>query len=75
MGPASQFTGGLSQGTDFVSTALAGLAIGLFLDWWLGTAPVLVVIGIIAGFVCGFHKLWRYSEIIEKQAEERTHGR
>jgi F0F1-type ATP synthase assembly protein I len=75
MPPADQITGAFPPGVDFASSALAGLAIGLFLDWWWGTAPVLVVIGIVAGFASGFYKLWRYSEIIETQAEGRSHGR
>ncbi len=75
MPPADQITGGSPHGVDFLSSALAGLVIGLLLDWWLGTAPVLVVIGIVAGFGSGFYKVWRYSEIIERQAEGKSHGR
>ena len=28
-----------SSGADFVSNVVAGLLLGLFLDWWLGTSP------------------------------------
>ncbi len=75
MPPADQITGGFSHGVDFLSSALAGMVIGLLLDWWLGTAPIFVVIGVVAGFTSGFYKAWRYSEIIEQQAQGRSHGR
>jgi F0F1-type ATP synthase assembly protein I len=66
--------GANSSGLDFFSSVVAGLVLGLLLDWWLGTGPVLVVIGVVAGFVSGFVKLWRYSALLEQQAKERTRG-
>jgi F0F1-type ATP synthase assembly protein I len=42
----------------FFSTILAGFLLGYFGDMWLGTDPVLVVLGIIAGFVIGFWRMW-----------------
>ena len=41
------------------------------LDWIFNTAPVFVIIGIIAGFVSGFAKLWSTSRILEEQARAR----
>lgn len=67
-------TGEMSPSTDFISSIIAGLIIGLFLDWWLGTRPLFIIIFIIGGFVAGFYKLWNHSEILEKQAEERRRG-
>ena len=32
---------------DFISSVIAGLLIGIGLDWWLGTQPIFVVIGIV----------------------------
>jgi F0F1-type ATP synthase assembly protein I len=50
---------------------LAGVLIGLGLDWILGIAPVMVIIGGIAGFVSGFAKLWAASKAIEDEARRR----
>ena len=60
-----------SNAFDFFSSAIAGLAIGLAGDWVFNTSPWMVVIGVIAGFVSGFVKLWVASERLEDQARER----
>jgi F0F1-type ATP synthase assembly protein I len=62
---------GSSQGFDFFSSVLAGMLLGLGLDWILDTAPVMVIIGVIAGFVSGFAKLWAASKAIEDEARRR----
>ena len=67
-------TGGFSSGVDLISSIVAGLLVGLGLDWWLGTRPVFIVIGALAGFGSGFYKLWRYSATLEEQAKERKRG-
>jgi ATP synthase protein I len=67
---AAQAAGG-SEAMDFISSVIAGLVLGLGLDWWLGTRPIFIVIGIVLGFVSGFYKLWGASAILEQQAEER----
>ena len=67
-------TGGFSPGVDLISSVVAGLLIGLGLDWWLGTGPVITIIGSIAGFGSGFYKLWRFSAVLEEQAKERRRG-
>jgi F0F1-type ATP synthase assembly protein I len=67
-------TGGFSSGVDLISSVVAGLLLGLGLDWWLGTEPIFVVIGIIAGFGSGFFKLWQLSAVLEEQAKERKRG-
>jgi ATP synthase protein I len=67
-------TGSWSPSVDFISSIVAGLLIGLLLDWWLGTRPWLTVLFIVGGFVSGFYKLWRESEVLEQQAEERRRG-
>jgi F0F1-type ATP synthase assembly protein I len=67
-------TGGFSPGVDLISSVVAGLLLGLGLDWWLGTRPLFVILGVVAGFVSGFVKLWKYSAVLEEQAEERRRG-
>ncbi len=67
-------TGGFSSGVDLISSVVAGLLLGLGLDWWLGTRPLFIVIGVIAGSVSGFYKLWQHSAVLEDQARERRRG-
>lgn len=67
-------TGNFSPSVDFISSVIAGLLIGLALDWWLDTRPIFIILFIIAGFISGFYKLWQYSAILEEQAEERRRG-
>jgi F0F1-type ATP synthase assembly protein I len=64
--------GGLGTGADFISVVISGLLLGLGLDWVFGTSPVIVVIGIVAGFATGFLKLWRQSAVLEEQGVRRT---
>lgn len=64
-------TGGFSPSVDFISSVIAGLLLGLGLDWLVGTGPLFTIVFIIAGFVAGFYKLWRHSEVLEELAEER----
>lgn len=68
---AARGIAGGSESMDFISSVIAGLMIGIGLDWWLGTQPIFVVIGIVLGFVAGFFKLWAASAVLERQAEER----
>lgn len=65
-------TGEFSTGVDFISSVVAGLVLGLLLDWLFGTAPIFVIVGIIGGFISGFLKLWNQSAILERQAVRRT---
>jgi len=46
---------GWVSGGSFLSSILAGLAIGWGLDAWLGTDPWFVVAGVVAGSVSGFY--------------------
>lgn len=59
------------SGMDFISSVVAGLLIGLGLDWIFGTPPVLTIIFIVLGFISGFVKLWSTSAVLEQQAGER----
>jgi ATP synthase protein I len=67
-------TGGFTPSVDLISSVVAGLLIGLALDWWLGTRPVFAIIGAVAGFGSGFYKLWRYSAVLEELAKDRERG-
>ena len=44
-------------GFDFFGTILGCILAGYFLDRWLGTGPVLVLVGVALGFAVGLYKL------------------
>jgi ATP synthase protein I len=43
---------------SFLESILAGALLGYLLDWWLGTEPWLVIIGIVLGSYSGFMRIW-----------------
>jgi len=45
--------------TAFFGSIMAGLLLGALADKVLGTYPLVVVIGIIAGSVIGFWRMWQ----------------
>ena len=65
--PASM-TGDWASAGGFFSSILSGLLIGLVADFFLGTEPWLVIVGIIAGFVIGFWRMIAFSDRIIEQA-------
>lgn len=48
------------EGWGFYTYILAGLLLGWGADHWLGTRPIFLVIGMVAGTAMGFWKLWLY---------------
>lgn len=52
-------TEGWIEGGSFLGSILAGTLIGLALDHWLGTAPWLVVTGVVLGAYSGFARVWQ----------------
>jgi F0F1-type ATP synthase assembly protein I len=63
------------QAFDFFSSAAAGLLLGLGIDWLAGTSPWFTIVGVVAGFVSGFTKLWVASRVLEEQAVARQERR
>jgi F0F1-type ATP synthase assembly protein I len=72
--PKDAITGGFSGGADFISYIIAGLLIGLFLDWALGTTPIMTILWLLAGVGVGFWRMWQRSEHLEQEGRERSHG-
>lgn len=75
--PLTSAAAGLGQGGqafDFFSSVVAGLVLGLGIDWLAGTRPWVTIIGVVLGFVAGFAKLWAASAILVQQGEERRRG-
>lgn len=50
---------GWIEGGAFLGSVLSGFLLGFLADHWLGTRPVLTVIGIVVGSVSGFYQMWR----------------
>ena len=61
---------GANEAGAFFSSTMSGFFIGFGLDWWLGTRPVLIVIGIVAGAATGFWKMWQFSESVVGRDEQ-----
>ncbi len=55
----------------FVSSILSGTLLGYLADMWLGTAPWLVVIGIILGSYSGFMRMWHYAKKMDDNPRAR----
>jgi len=72
--PKEAITGGFSGGADFISYIVAGLLIGLFLDWVLGTSPVMTIVWLLAGVGVGYFRMWQRSEGLEEEGRKRGHG-
>lgn len=62
---------GWMHGSSFLSSILAGTALGYLADMWLGTDPWLVVIGIIVGSYAGFMKMWQYAKKMDDNPRAR----
>lgn len=67
-------TGGFSKNADLISYIVAGLLLGLLLDWVFGTTPLMVIIWALFGVGVGYWRLWQQSAELEDQAKDRSHG-
>ncbi|AGW13341.1 putative ATP synthase protein I [Megalodesulfovibrio gigas DSM 1382 = ATCC 19364] len=54
-------------GLHMVSSTAVGLAMGWFLDKWLGTKPWLMIVFLGMGIVEGFRNMWREAQRMRKQ--------
>lgn len=49
----------LNISTDLLAGVIVGLVIGFYLDKWLETKPLFIIICLIIGMVAGFRMIWR----------------
>lgn len=56
-------------GLHLVSATFVGLAMGYFLDMWLGTSPWLLVIFLILGIVAGFRDIFLEARRIHRRTQ------
>lgn len=52
-------TNPLNIATDLVAGVLVGFAIGFYLDKWLETKPLFIIICLIIGIAAGLRMIWR----------------
>ncbi|MEP7273913.1 MAG: AtpZ/AtpI family protein [Acidobacteriota bacterium] len=55
----------LSVGTVLSSNIVGGIVLGYFLDRWMGTAPWMIITGLILGTVSAFIGLYRIMSRLE----------
>ncbi len=60
----------MRMGVDLASCVIVGAGMGILLDRWLGTSPVLCILCFLLGAGAGFRSIWRVSQAME--AEENT---
>jgi F0F1-type ATP synthase assembly protein I len=56
-----------AEAGGFFASIMSGFLLGFLGDRWLGTEPLLVVLGIVAGSAVGFWKMWRYAKAQDEQ--------
>ncbi len=60
-------------GTQMVASTFVGLAIGYYLDKWLGTKPILLIIFLLVGIVAGFKNMYDQVRRMQRKVEEESH--
>lgn len=73
-GPLEVFGSVGLLGTHLVSATAVGLALGWFLDDWLGTKPWLLLIFLALGIFEGFRNMWREAKKLQRREERRDAG-
>lgn len=67
-------TGAFSKNADLISYIVSGLIVGLLLDWFLSTSPIMVILWTLAGIGLGFWRLWQASSVLDEEGRKRAHG-
>jgi len=61
---------GLRVGTEIVASTMIGLGIGFFLDRWLETRPIFLIVFAIFGLAAGFMSLYQLMVIDMHKSDE-----
>jgi ATP synthase protein I len=68
----------LRLGTDFLASLLTGLIIGYWLDRWIGTSPLFLIVFILLGFFAGCRTLFKVTknamDSSKGEEEKKTRG-
>lgn len=65
---------GLQVGIELVAGLAGGLLLGWACDSWLGTAPILLVVGFVLGAAAGMLNAWRWMRRLEARMREGDPG-
>lgn len=49
----------LNISTDLIAGVLIGLIGGFYIDKWLATKPLFIIIGLVIGTLAAFRMIWR----------------
>ncbi len=73
-GPRAKWGVGLQVGIELVAGVAGGTLIGFFLDRWLGTAPLLLILFFMLGAAAGTLNAWRWMRRFEARSSEGGDG-
>jgi ATP synthase protein I len=59
-------------GIHLVATTFIGLAVGYFLDKWLGTSPWLTMIFLLLGIIAGFKNMFQEVQKIQRDEQRAS---
>jgi ATP synthase protein I len=65
---------GLQVGIELVAGLAGGLLLGWAFDSWLGTAPILLVVGFVLGAAAGMLNAWRWMRRLEARMRDGGSG-
>ena len=63
---------GLRIGSEIVASTMIGLGIGIFLDRWLDTRPIFLIIFAIFGLIAGFLTLYQWMVLDTKKDRDTS---
>lgn len=62
-------------GLQLVVSTFVGLAMGYFLDKWLGTGPWLLILFLLAGIAAGFRDVYREAMRLQRKGAAEAQGK
>ena len=69
------FALGMRVALEMIAAFIGGGVIGWFLDQWLGTSPLMLILWVALGFAAGIRSAYRVTQMAERAAEDdRTGG-
>ena len=57
-------------GMQLVAATFIGLAMGYYLDKWLGTEPWMLILFLLLGIITGFRDVYREAMRLQRQSEK-----
>ncbi|MEZ5824719.1 MAG: AtpZ/AtpI family protein [Geminicoccaceae bacterium] len=71
---ASSAHAGLHIGVELVAGVMFGVVVGYFLDGWLGTRPIFLVVLLVLGMAAGTLNAYRYIQRSERERSSKAAG-